>query len=813
MNTKKITAGLLAGVMLVSSALVSCSNSNGEPPKSKRTNVYNGDEITLPEGISYVNGVDYKNNNVYVNYTATYTVTRNELGEEVERKNGYYWEGSQEDSDGETTTLPDGWYYDYLNLQNITTVNTETGESTTVSIPNDIPGYLQSMAIDNNGIVDMVYVEYNWNEETGNSQNTYSLVKIDPTTGELKDTIDLTDSFTAANVDISATYINSFKVADNGDLYIVAENMYLVFDSNMNYKTKFEFDSGWINYISVGDDKVYLVYYEDNSQKICVVENGTKTDFKGDNVKTVLSNMYDFMGFYNGQLYYRTSTGVSKYDPNTDTIAEEMNYINSDVAQNQINSIKLIPDGRLLITTNSSYSSDSNQTTIQLMSRVPDEELQEEIIVTLGAIYSNYNIVNAVIKFNKQNTGVRVSLVTYDQYNNEENEYSGAVTQFNNDIITGNLPDIVLLNSSLPVESYFQKGIFADLNEYIDDAENGINRSDYLSNILDATTVDGKLYSLIMSFSIQTLIAKSKYVGTESGWTFEEMLDVINNMPEGMTAFFSSSRDEIIQSFFGNCMDLFIDWDTGETKFETQGFIDFIKFLAQCPEEGYWEAYYNSQGDGYVYDEQAETEMQQKYELRYYNDLGLLEFGYLSSFTDFLYDRNTFASDEITPIGYPTDSGNGAIIVPNIELAISQSSKVKSQAWDVLKFFLTDENIKSKNYYFSPNISAMETMAESAADNFYYYENTDDDYSWYIEQGYSEDYVEYLKKSNQAFDQEVVDITMDIIKNASVVSRSDSDLLEIINEELSGYFGGTKSAEETAKVIASRAKIYISEHS
>ncbi len=812
MNTKKITAGLLAGVMLVSSALVSCSNSNGEPPKSKRTNVYNGDEITLPEGISYVNGVDYKNNNVYVNYTATYTVTRNELGEEVERKNGYYWEGSQEDSDGETTTLPDGWYYDYLNLQNITTVNTETGESTTVSIPSDIPGYLQSMAIDNNGIVDMVYVEYNWNEETGNSQNTYSLIKIDPTTGELKDTIDLTDSFTAANVDISATYINSFKVADNGDLYIVAENMYLVFDSNMNYKTKFEFDSGWINYFSVGDDKVYLVYYEDNSQKICVVENGTKTDFKGDNVKTVLSNMYDFMGFYNGQLYYRTSTGVSKYDPNTDTIAEEMNYINSDVAQNQINSIKLIPDGRLLITTNS-YSSDTNQTTIQLMSRVPDEELQEEIIVTLGAIYSNYNIVNAVIKFNKQNTGVRVSLVTYDQYNNEENEYSGAVTQFNNDIITGNLPDIVLLSSSLPVESYFQKGIFADLNEYIDDAENGINRSDYLSNILDATTVDGKLYSLIMSFSIQTLIAKSKYVGTESGWTFEEMLDVINNMPEGMTAFFSSSRDEIIQYFFGNCMDLFIDWDTGETKFETQGFIDFIKFLAQCPEEGYWEAYYNSQGDGYVYDEQAETEMQQKYELRYYNDLGLLEFGYLSSFTDFLYDRNTFASDEITPIGYPTDSGNGAIIVPNIELAISQSSKVKSQAWDVLKFFLTDENIKSKNYYFSPNISAMETMAESAADNFYYYENTDDDYSWYIEQGYSDDYVEYLKKSNQAFDQEVVDITMDIIKNASVVSRSDSDLLEIINEELSGYFGGTKSAEETAKVIASRAKIYISEHS
>ena len=61
--------------------------------------------------------------------------------------------------------------------------------------------------------------------------------------------------------------------------------------------------------------------------------------------------------------------------------------------------------------------------------------------------------------------------------------------------------------------------------------------------------------------------------------------------------------------------------------------------------------------------------------------------------------------------------------------------------------------------------------------------------------------------------QEVVDITMNLIKNATQVSRSDSDLLDIINEELSGFFGGTKTAEETAKVIASRAKIYVSEHS
>ena len=47
-----------------------------------------------------------------------------------------------------------------------------------------------------------------------------------------------------------------------------------------------------------------------------------------------------------------------------------------------------------------------------------------------------------------------------DRYNNADNDYTGSVTQFNNDIITGNIPDIILLDSSLPIESYFQKDVY-----------------------------------------------------------------------------------------------------------------------------------------------------------------------------------------------------------------------------------------------------------------------------------------------------------------------------------------------------------------
>ena len=66
---------------------------------------------------------------------------------------------------------------------------------------------------------------------------------------------------------------------------------------------------------------------------------------------------------------------------------------------------------------------------------------------------------------------------------------------------------------------------------------------------------------------------------------------------------------------------------------------------------------------------------------------------------------------------------------------------------------------------------------------------------------------------NQPLDEATIDQTMDISRGATKVQRIDSALLDIINEELSVFFSGTRSAEETARIINSRASIYVSENS
>lgn len=808
---KKMASAALAVLMAASSLTALSSCGKKEPVLEKRTNVYNGTEIMMPEGVDYVQNVFASGNNVCMQYTKVYTVTYNELGSEVERVPGYEWNDQLE---------TEGWYQDYQTTNYIGKLSIDTQELTETPIDleqNSENGntYINSMACAPDGTVWALITKWEYNETYTESKTTYTLRPIDAATGEMGEGILLNTALVNAGMDESNMYINNFAIADNGTIYINAETSIIGIDTSGTFKEKIELnEDGWMNGMYPCGDKLYVRFYPNNgSQTLKVVENGQITDFSTDELKDILQNAYNVYGFTDSKMYYGTSTGVSAYDFATDAGTEIMNYINSDIDSSNTNNVVVLPDERIAMV-QTDWSGEVTKTSVALLTKVPDEQLQEEIILELGCVYTDYYLTKAIISFNKQNTGVRISIREYSQYNNEENEWKGAGTQFNNDIVTGNVPDIILLSSELPVDSYFQKGIFTDLNSFIEDPEIGISRADYLDNIFKACEVDGKLNSIILSFTLNTLAAKSQYVGTESGWTLSEMMNVINTMPEGMTAFLEYSRQNILENFFTYSMDTFVDWDTGETYFDDAGFIEFIKFLATCSDKGYWETLYPSDGTEYEYNEELEKEYSERYDLRFYKDYSMFYMTNISNFTRIMTIRGQFATSDITFVGYPTndETSNGATIIPQAELAISSKSLAQEEAWSFIKYVLNDETYNENNWAFSTNISRLEDKKAKAADEYYYYEQTEDDLAWYREY-YSEDYYEYMKTRSLPLDDATIDQTMDLIKGATKIQRNDSALLEIINEELSAFFAGTRSAEETAKIIDSRANIYVSENS
>ncbi len=924
MRFRKIMALILACVFVAGAVatMAGCNTNNGgdvkkdEPPKSKRTNVFGGTEVEIPEDMGYVQNFFYSDKELFMTFSTDYTAIVNAEGEEVERRKGYFWQenggvnwdydyGDDEviiydtyepvetkpatdtgmdvegednwnkhvdvvtpGSDDTSLLLPDKWELRYYNILSVCIASLEKNadgrySSRVIDLDLGYGGYddktggsnMGSSFVDSDGNLVILaehyqygsgyYGDYGYPEDETETEefgvddkadieepidviddysyrHWYVLDTVDLATGKLKESRDLTEAFKNAGVNLEETWVQQVVCTSDGTLALVMNSDVMYIGKDGSYLGKTTVD-GWVNKIvSMGNG--FMILYSDDmgNMKYERVDNG-----KGSPMNLDLDGhtYYDVLAASDEKLFFYDEGGITLYDLTTGKLSEYLNFINCDMDYFGGNVAGILNDGRVIFINNrwgggiiydtavyrSSYKAGGYQQgkmTVEIYERIPDEQMAEEVLVTIGSAVSDYNLVRTMIRFNKKNTGVRVQLQSYEKYNDADSDWKGGYDQFNKDLSTGKVPDIIFMNSQMPVDSLYRNKVFEDLTRYVE----ALDQSKYLTNIFDATKVGEKMYSIILTYSVQTMFAKSKFVGTEPGWTFERFMQVLNTMPEGMEAFWGLSRDEIMNLFFGNSLDSLVNWDTGETEFETQGFIDFIKYLKNCREKNIYTEFYESMGDDY--DEEKYREFNEKTELKYFRDEALIENYYVSSMVDLLYLQQTFATKDITAIGYPTRSGNGMLITPQCEMAIGARSKAKDQAWEFIKFMLDDDEFYSSYWGFTVNRENMDEKARNAKDNWW-----DGDYidewtlNWWKEAGYSQEYIDYQTARNVKFSEEAVQQMYDLIKGATMVSRTDPGLVEIIKDELSSFFGGTKSAEETARIIAGRARTYISEHS
>ena len=84
----------------------------------------------------------------------------------------------------------------------------------------------------------------------------------------------------------------------------------------------------------------------------------------------------------------------------------------------------------------------------------------------------------------------------------------------------------------MPYRQLALRGYLEDLWPYIDnDPEFGRER--IIEGPLKAAEINGGLYMLPKSFSINTLVGSVSVVGDRCGWTLEDMMETFSSMPEG----------------------------------------------------------------------------------------------------------------------------------------------------------------------------------------------------------------------------------------------------------------------------------------
>ncbi|NLO47815.1 MAG: extracellular solute-binding protein [Clostridiales bacterium] len=659
-----------------------------------------------------------------------------------------------------------------------------------VEIPDDRQGNMNISAfcVDKEGSLYVIETGGFYHvDEYGNyidDGQTVYLRKLDEAGAELL-RLDLTEILS----DLESVYIRSIATDGEGRIYLTDGDQKVTVLSKEGDKLVDLSVMNWIdNLITLKDGRVAAMAYE-GGRVVKIVDPVAKSWGESISLPMYADMAYSGSGDYD--LYYSDSSYLIGYSMETKESTKLINWINCDINSDNITGLSVLPDGRILcVLRSSNYTGEMYEQSLELALIIekPASEVPQKTVLTMATLYTDYNIRAAIIDFNKKNDKYRIEVKDYSEYNTED-DYDAGLLKLNTEIITGNAPDLLSVSTMLPMRQYTAKGLLEDLYPYIDtDTELG-GRDALMQGFFKALETDGKLYQISPTFGLSAIVGSAQVVGTEMGWTIDELNALLETFPEDTQAFANVTSSRILYDLCAFNMDEYVDWNTGKCSFDSEGFIRLLEFAAGFPREINWES-----GE-----RESETDLIREGKV-------LLQTMYLSGFDELQLYQAMFGGD-ITFKGFPCESGVGNVYTFNTGISMSTKCSDKEGAWAFMRTLLTEEYQKNERWQFPTNRACFDAMVEEAMEKRYRTDEngveTEVPKSTY---GFNDLTVEIYAST-----QEQVDQILNLLDNTDKTMYYDQAMLDIITTETEAFFAGQKSAAETANVIQSRINIYVNE--
>jgi ABC-type glycerol-3-phosphate transport system substrate-binding protein len=514
---------------------------------------------------------------------------------------------------------------------------------------------------------------------------------------------------------------------------------------------------------------------------------------------------YDFLYFVSGTLY--------GYKLEEQTAEPVVLFFDSGIPVDWIQGIATTEDGGIVISA-ASYSGRTNVgLELQLLTPNLDPSIGQKKVITLGGVYLDSNARDAAFAFNKASADARITFQDYSEYNTQD-DYSRGAAQLDLDILGARAPDIISL-TNLSTRKYASKGVFADLYPLMD-ADETLGREDLFENILRMTEYNGKLTSIIPSFTMITAAGKKSIFGDKTSITPAQLREIADKNPDSKI-FDNMNVDDWMSYVTMLTLDDFVNWETGVCSFNTPEFIELLELAKRFPKDNPTDRSAITSYEEYISLQEAAGEALK-------NGKTLLALQYVYNPGVLRDARNIFGGEDVTLIGFPTTGSSGTVVMPNGAYAISESSQFKQEAWSFISYLL--QKTESADYTLKANKAVFEKWAADEMTPL-----KDRDYSTPVMimmtlQGgmttgiSARSYAELERTAmftaeqldNYHLSQEEVDAARAVIEGAEKASSySTNKISEIISEEIGAFISSSKSAEETAAVIQSRVQIFVSE--
>jgi len=401
----------------------------------------------------------------------------------------------------------------------------------------------------------------------------------------------------------------------------------------------------------------------------------------------------------------------------------------------------------------------------------------------------------AVINFNQTNNKYHIEVKNFSQ----DDKGYGYVDDFNLAISTGYVPDLILLNPFMPIQSYIQKGLLADIYPFIDN-DPDIKRDDFYEFILDLYKQNDKLYQFNVLYSINTFAGKTKNIGSETKWSYKDFKELHDSLTEDQMLWSRLSPSSLMSYLYLFGITELIDFDNYTCNFEDKDFIEAMEIIKSFKDKSVFNMTSNEINEFFI----AEKDM-------YRNDQLILSEARFENMFSFLSISSDFNFEDITVKGSPSISGgNHLISVLTTSFAITEQSKVKDGAWQFLKSLVDD---KFQTLPATMNLpvtkSGLRGLYEKFTKSHYYI----DTMGQITEERFALEEDELLTKGLHeiTLDEEFLYSVIDTLNSSNVKFIEDMTLINIVSGELITYLDIDITAADTAKVIQSKVNIYLSE--
>ncbi|MBE6861872.1 MAG: hypothetical protein E7497_03100 [Ruminococcus sp.] len=608
-------------------------------------------------------------------------------------------------------------------------------------------------------------------------------------------------------------YLGDF--VSNGETVVAEiEGAYHVMGIDGSYIGEIPTETETGTFEAVGKDSseniVCAVRCGENQLMLCPLNGKTAkyedTDIIYNLPETIVGIIVPGMGEYS--MYLNSRTTIYGVKSESGEAVPLFSISDSDLNPNAVNDYFFDTEGCLVIP-----DTDYAAFTVKLRRYVPCDpsELENIPVITIGSDYSPFiTMEQRIEEINESQSEYRIEWKNYDNYNTDS-DYSLGFSQFQQDMLSGSLPDIVLLDGKgcyQGLNVVKKEGVFCNLYDFME-GDSELNRDNLVPNVISLAETDGKLYNLPASFNISSLAAKTKFAEGLENQTIDEYVDTIRNLPEGMDVISGTNYINDAKYMRNYQFDLhsFVDYEKAVCHFDDPQFVKFLEYCNEAPFEA-------EQIDMSNMTQKEYSEWEYNMNTRIRDDKAMYVEFQMGSFDSFYeFKEGTMGGEDFTLTGYPTYNGKGTAInfesVPH-SFSIPECSKNKELAWGVVKQFVSDDYYE--NYHqlngFPITESGLAIMAENTLQPHTY---PDTDYTGKYYYPSFDRPVEIGLPT-----QEDIDEMYDIIRSVDTMRTTYSYMpavWEIVSEEIDCFFNGECTAEECADRVQNRASIALAEQS